>query len=149
MGGFRFFGPPKHHGTSFWRCFTVRICGTQCRSSMGSMTFSTGSKAFQLYVIAGIPAKSSVAKQASKKGSDTKFATQMALKALKQSGSTELGSMSASKTVMAMAHARHTAALKQLAPTIEQRAAKALRCRSSGGNPSQDSSISKNCEGSR
>ena len=58
---------------------------------------------------------------------DAWFATQMALRALLQSGSTEFGSISASKTVMAMAKARHTAALKQLAAMIEQRAAKARR----------------------
>lgn len=89
------------------------------------MTFITGSIAESEKVIAGMPPRFLVARLASKKGNETRFATKIEAKAEVVSGSTELGNAKTSKTVMAMAKARVTAAQKAEAPTMAQRAKKA------------------------
>mmetsp|Transcript_28605 Transcript_28605/g.46179 ORF Transcript_28605/g.46179 Transcript_28605/m.46179 type:complete len:268 (+) Transcript_28605:511-1314(+) len=113
------------------------------------MTFITGSMALSVKVIAGMPPRFRVAKLASKKGKETLFATKMAAKAELQRGNTELGNANTSKTVMAMAKARVTAAQKAEAPTMAQRAKKAPFWSSVGGWPSLVSIIDTNHSGKR
>mmetsp|Transcript_108241 Transcript_108241/g.258344 ORF Transcript_108241/g.258344 Transcript_108241/m.258344 type:complete len:335 (-) Transcript_108241:797-1801(-) len=107
----------------------------------------TGSMALSVKVIAGMPPRPRVARLASKKGRATLLATKMAASAEEQSGSTELGRAKTSKTVMAMAKARQTAAQKADAPTMAQRAMKAPFCRSVGGTPSLVRSMSTSQSG--
>mmetsp|Transcript_51489 Transcript_51489/g.96441 ORF Transcript_51489/g.96441 Transcript_51489/m.96441 type:complete len:273 (+) Transcript_51489:477-1295(+) len=111
------------------------------------MTFMTGSKALSVKVMAGMPPRPRVARLASKKGRETLLATKMAVMAEVQRGSTELGRAKTSKTVMAIAKARQTAAQKAEAPTMPQRAKNAPRSSSEGGTPFLVSKNSTNQSG--
>mmetsp|Transcript_54704 Transcript_54704/g.89191 ORF Transcript_54704/g.89191 Transcript_54704/m.89191 type:complete len:203 (+) Transcript_54704:375-983(+) len=116
-------------------CRKVICLGKHKLRSATFMTFITGSMAESENVIAGMPPRFLVARLASKKGSETRFATKIEASAEVVSGSTELGNAKTSKTVMAIAKARHTAAQKAEAPTIAHRAMKAPRSASVGGMP--------------
>mmetsp|Transcript_127342 Transcript_127342/g.368734 ORF Transcript_127342/g.368734 Transcript_127342/m.368734 type:complete len:91 (-) Transcript_127342:802-1074(-) len=89
---------------------------------MTRMMLNAGASAWSVKVKAGMPPNPRLAKLRSKKGSSTVLATKMETRLALHSGSTSFGKESTSKTVMAMAKARVTAAQKADAPMMAKRA---------------------------
>mmetsp|Transcript_2618 Transcript_2618/g.7928 ORF Transcript_2618/g.7928 Transcript_2618/m.7928 type:complete len:283 (-) Transcript_2618:878-1726(-) len=106
----------------------VVICSRQSlRMSTRRMTLKAGSIAFFVWVSAEMPPSPRPTRLVSKYGRAILLATKMAARLAEHRGRMALGNAKTSKTVIAMAKARQTAAQKAAAPTIARRAKKAPR----------------------
>mmetsp|Transcript_35590 Transcript_35590/g.80383 ORF Transcript_35590/g.80383 Transcript_35590/m.80383 type:complete len:268 (+) Transcript_35590:380-1183(+) len=106
------------------------------RMSIRLITVKAGSIALFVCVRAEMPPRPLPTRLVSKYGSAILFATKIAARLEEQSGRTAFGKAKTSKTVMAMANARQTAAQKAAEPTMARRAWKAPRTSSEIGPPS-------------
>mmetsp|Transcript_93423 Transcript_93423/g.302457 ORF Transcript_93423/g.302457 Transcript_93423/m.302457 type:complete len:303 (+) Transcript_93423:217-1125(+) len=114
------------------RVFHIR---QSLNTSIFFMMLKAGASAWSVKVSAGMPPRPRPARFLSKKGNSTWFATKMAVSVALHRGSTAPGSAKTSKTVMAIANARQTAAQKEAAPMMAKRAMKAPYSSSFPGSP--------------